>query len=68
MPAYYVTTSPTLDTSKTAYSKNPTRESYWSASFQPLPDAPTSQAEARRRASAVSVRRSKTMRAKTRKR
>ncbi len=67
MPEYYVTISPTLETSKTAYAKNSAQKSYWSASFQPLPDAPTSHAEAKKNASAVSARRSRTGRVKHRK-
>ncbi|MBM2813079.1 MAG: hypothetical protein HW416_3838 [Chloroflexi bacterium] len=38
MPKYYYTTTPTLHTSKTAYTIDSARSSLWSASFQPVPD------------------------------
>lgn len=37
MPEYYYTTTPTLHTSKTAYTIDSARSSLWSASFQPVP-------------------------------
>ena len=38
MPKYYYTTTPTLHTSKTAYTMDSARSSLWSASLQPVPN------------------------------